>query len=263
VFVAAQGNTSKIGGTLVVAVPVDIGLVVCSDKMLYNETTKASREDFVKIHKVNDRTLFVATHTTGFLNRATGKMEFDIFDLTQAFVTKHAFRPDREYWNSLRNEIRNNLSAYLSKQRYADLPATDVSNDRLLFNLVFFGIDAGVAKSYSISVFYEKARTPVIDVADVVTESVRTPKLLGKGKDVMALFARDPLLASDPSILKFDQSYFNARHTSAKDAVTFASRLFTLANDRLSQARVSAVHDCALLDYRGTFTWIDDSSNFE
>jgi len=73
--------SSPVGGTLVVAVPVQQGLVVCSDKRLYNDTAGTYRDDYVKIHQVGQNALFVATHTTGFLNKATGKMDFDIFDV--------------------------------------------------------------------------------------------------------------------------------------------------------------------------------------
>ena len=82
--------------------------------------------------------------------------------------------------------------------------------------------------------------------------------LLGKGKDVMVLFAKKPELARDPSILKFDQSYFNVERTSPRDAVIFASKLFSLTNANLPQARVSATHDCALLSSQNGFHWIDD-----
>ena len=256
--IAAQSDKiSPLGGTLVVAVPVQQGLVVCSDKRLYNESTNTFRDDFVKIHKVNDRAVFVATHTTGFLNKTTGKMEFDIFELTQDFVSRNGFRTDITYWNSLRDEIRKKLSAYLSRQKYADLPPTDVSNNRLLFNLVFFAVDGEGAKDYSISVFYEKQQAPIIDVSNVMIESVRNPKLLGKGKEVMALLARDPSIGSDASIMRFDQSYFRAERTGATDAVSFASRLFALTNAKLPQARVSAAHDCALLSNQTGFEWLD------
>lgn len=256
----AFGQTlQKSGGTLVVAVPVSEGVVVCSDKRLYNETTGKFRDDYVKIHRVGDKALFVATHTTGFLNKTSGKMEFDIFDLVQNFVSKHGFDPSRQYWNALRGEIRSKLSGYLSKLKYRELPATDVANNRLLLNLVFFAIEDKKAKDYSISVFYEKAQTPVINVGDVVIESVKTPKLLGKGKDVMGLFAQNPALGRDPSILRFDQSYFNIATTSASDAVAFASRLFILTNTQLPQAQVSKTHDCALLGYQTSFRWLDSS----
>ena len=257
---AAQSNrVSKLGGTLVVAVPVQQGLVVCSDKRLYNETTDTFRDNYVKIHKVNDKALFVATHTTGFLNDKTGKMAFDIFDVTQNYVSRHEFNPSTEYWNGLRNEIRIKLLSYLSRLSFGELPETDIANNRLLFNLVFFAVDGQTDRSYSMSVFYEKAKTPIVDVAGVISEIVRTPKLLGKGKDVIDLFARDTSLASDPSILKFDQTHFNVGRTSTGDAVSFANRLFTLTNAELPQAEVSAIHDCALLSNAGNFSWIDDS----
>lgn len=259
-YAAVQGSgVAKIGGTLVVAVPVAQGLVVCSDKRLYNETTNTIRDDFTKIQKVNDKSLFVATHTTGFLNDKTGKMAFDIFDLTQDYVSRHGFAPSTEYWNAIRSEIRSKLLSYLSKLSYRELPETDVENNRLLFNLVFFSVEGQISRSYSISVFYEKAKTPIVDVAGVVGEMVRTPKLIGKGKDVMGLFAREPALGRDPSILRFDESIFNILQTSVFDAVKFASRLFSLTNANLPQAEVSAAHDCALLSYADRFSWIDDS----
>ena len=256
---ASQENKiDRAGGTLVVAVPVSNGLVVCSDKRLLNETTGSFRDDFVKLHKVSDKSVFVATHTTGFLNKTTGKMGFDIFDVTQNFVARNAFLPKREYWTALRNEIQAKLSSYLSSQKFQDLPETDVANNRLLFNLIFFSVDESSIRSYSISVFYEKAQRPVINVADVVTETVRTPKLIGKGKDVMMLFARDPSLGRDPTILKFDQSNFSSAKTSVSDAVSFASRLFKLTSSELPQAAVSAAHDCGVLRFVDGFSWIDD-----
>jgi hypothetical protein len=208
---------------------------------------------------VNEKTVFAATHTTGFLNKATSKMDFDIFELTQSFVSRHGFNSTRQYWNDLRDEIRRKLSAYFAKQKFADLPETDFANNRLLFNLVFFSVEENLVKSHSITVYYEKAQIPVINVSGVVTETVRNPKLLGKGKDVMGLLARSPSLANDVSILRYDQAYFKAAATTPADAVTFASRLFALTNAQLPLARVSAVHDCALLSFRGNFTWLDDS----
>ena len=261
VALVTAAQISNEGGTLVVAVPVQTGLVVCSDKRLYNESNKTYRDDYTKIQKAGEKALFVATHTTGFLNRVTGRMEFDIFDLTKNFVSQHGFEPTRQFWNDLRNEIQRKLFAYLSKQRFKDLPETDLANNRLLFNLVFFSVEGIAVKSYSISVYYEKAQTPVLNVSDVVTETVKNPKLLGKGKDVMGLLARSPSTASDVSILRFDQTYFKAAATTPADAVTFANRLFSLTNTRLPLARVSAEHDCALLSYRENFVWLNDSGN--
>jgi hypothetical protein len=111
------------------------------------------------------------------------------------------------------------------------------------------------------SVFYEKAPTPVINISDVTSEEVKTPKLSGKGKEVMDLIARDPALVHDPSILRFDQSYFDAAKTSDADAVDFAKKLFLLTNKALPQAEVSASYDCALLSYRSGFQWIDRGSS--
>ena len=257
-LVLAQSNDFQpLGGTLVVAVPVQEGLVTCSDKRLYNETAKTFRDDFVKIHKVGNNALFVAAHTTGFLNKTNGKMEFDVFEITSQYVSRHNFIPGRPFWDGLSTEIHDQLLQYLSKRRYEEWPATDVANNRLLFNLVFYAIAGNSIRSYSMSVFYEKAPTPVIYIPYVVGEEVKTPKLLGKGKDVMGYLARSPQLSRDPSILRFDQSYFDARKTTTADAVSFARKLFLLTNTGLPQAEVSAAYDCALLSYQNGFQWLN------
>src|SRR5215213_2653643 len=167
-----------VGGTLIVAVPVQDGLVTCSDKRLFNETTGTYRDDFVKIHKVGNNALFVATNTTGFLDNTTGKMEFDVFEIATHYASEHEFAPSRPFWEGLRKEIRDQLSKYLAKRKYDEWPATDIANNKLLFNLVFYSIAGTSIRSHSMSVFYEKAPTPVIYVPDVVSEDVRTPKLL-------------------------------------------------------------------------------------
>jgi hypothetical protein len=53
-----------------VAVPVSEGLIVCSDKRLYNHDTGTFTDNYIKIRKVSDNALFVATHTSRLLRRA-------------------------------------------------------------------------------------------------------------------------------------------------------------------------------------------------
>jgi len=256
---AQSPGTQSLSGTLVVAVPVSEGLVGCADKRLYNEQTGKSDDSFVKIHKINNNAFFVATHTVGFLDKSTGKLEFDVFDITDKYVAQHPFVAGPQYWNGLRNELRKQLLAYLQKQKFKDWPETDVANNRLLFNLVFFATNGNTVRSYTLRVFYEKQHTPVIDVPNVISEVVRTPKLIGKGKEVIDYLARNPGVAADPSILRFDQGRFDIAKTSATDAVDFARKLFVLTDAKIPQAHVSATFDCALLSYQHGFQWIDRS----
>ncbi|MEP7075043.1 MAG: hypothetical protein ABI878_04465 [Acidobacteriota bacterium] len=246
-------------GTLVVAVPVNEGLVVCADKRLFNDATGTFDDRFVKVRKVNTNTLFVATNTIGFLDRSTGKMEFDAFEITSNYAKKHDFNGGHLFWDGLRAEIRKQILAYLDKRKFADWPATDTTNDRLLFNLVFYSIGSDChIRSNSLRVFYEKAQTPVIDIPEVVAEEVRTPQLTGKGKSVMDYLSLHPELVADPTIGRFDESIFDVKKTSPLDAVNFASKLFLLTNTALPGAEVSSTHDCAMLGYQTGFQWIDD-----
>jgi hypothetical protein len=255
------GQSQRVSGTLVVAVPVREGLVACSDKRAFNHGTLTFNDDLVKIHKVNTRTLYVATNTIGFLDPRTGKVTFDVFGITSAYLARHEFVAEKQFWEGLKNETRKQLLAFLGTQSFKDQPETDIANNRLLFNLIFYSISDDRVRSYSFRVFYEKSRSPIVYIPDVVSEEVRTPKLSGKGKDVIDYLASDPMLGGDPSILRFDQRNFDIQKTTASDAVSFARRLFVLANTGVPRANVSAAHDCALLSYQSGFQWINESAN--
>ena len=71
---ANAARAQGLRGTLVVAVPVREGLVVCADKRLYNNDTGTFTDGNVKIRKVDDHSLFVATNTVGFYDRKTRTM---------------------------------------------------------------------------------------------------------------------------------------------------------------------------------------------
>jgi hypothetical protein len=257
---AAQNtNTQAISGTLVVAVPVNEGIVTCSDKRGFNDQAGSFTDDLTKIRKVNNTALFVATNTIGFLSKATGKLEFDVFAITERYVSKNAFVAEPRFWDGLKKEIRKQLLEYLARQKFADWPETDRDNNKLLFNLVFFSIAEKVARSYSLRVLYEKTSTPVIEIPGVVSEQVKTPKLIGKGKAVIDYLARNPSVAQDPSILRFDEANFDIQKITTPDVVNFAKKLFLLTSTAIPQARVSSTYDCALLSHQRGFQWIDDS----
>ena len=262
-FTAVAVSQTKIiqgvEGTLVVAVPVTEGMVGCADKRLFNDQTGAVDDSFVKIHKINSNAFFVATHTVGFLDKTTGKLEFDVFKITDNYIAQHAFVAGPQFWDGLKKEIRTQLRGYLAKRKFKDWPETDVANNRLLFNLVFFASTGNTVRSHTLRAFYEKQATPVIDMPGVIGEAVRTPKLIGKGKDVMDYLARNPSLAADPSILRFDEGHFNIARTTVPDAVNFAKKLFLIANTSVPRSTVSATYDCALLGYKDGFQWINGS----
>ena len=249
-----------LGGTLVVAVPVKEGLVVCSDKRLFNNDARTFNDTFVKIRKINSSSLFVATHTVGFFDSRSGTMEFDAFEITTRYVEKHDLGAGKPFWDGLKKEIADQLRAYLANRKYAEWPESDKKNSNLLFNLLFYSIKENRSLGHSVKVFYEKARTPVIYVSDPVTEEIKSPKLGGKGKELLDYLARNPSIAQEPLITRFGQVNFNVQETAATDAVSFARKLFALTSTALPEARVSSTFDCALLGYQGGFQWLPTGS---
>ena len=249
----APAQIERKRGTLVVAVPVNAGLVACADKRLFNADAGTFTDEFVKIRKAGDNALFAATNTVGFYDRKSRKMAFDAFEITQNYTTRHTFTSDKQYWNGLKQEIREKLVTYLSGQPYANWPETDTANKGLLFNLVFYSVNGDRAHSHTLKVFYEKRKTPVVTIPDAVTEEVRFPKLSGKGREVMRFLAGSPRTANDPAILRFDERSFVATSTSTSDAVDFARKLFALTNIEIPKAQVSSTFDCALLDHATGF----------
>jgi len=247
----------KLRGTLVVAVPINDGLVACADKRLYNADAGTATDDFVKIRKAGTRALFAATNTVGFYDRKSRKMAFDAFEITQNYTNANPFAPTKKFWDGLKQDIREKLVTYLSGQDYANWPETDKANKGLLFNLVFYSVSDGRAHSHTLKVFYEKKKTPVIFIPEPVSEEVRFPKLSGKGREVMTYFAQNPAAGLDPAIVKFDESRFDLKATSREDAIEFAQKLFQITSTAVPGAQVSPTFDCALLDFASGFKIID------
>lgn len=253
---AMGGSIDALRGTLVVAVPVTNGLVVCADKRLNNADARTLTDTAIKIRKVNDRALFAATNTVGFYDRNSNTMAFDAFDVVEKYSAKNDLDSGTLFWNGLKKEITSKLRSYLSGRPFAEWPETDRANNGLLFNLIVYSLRDNKPWSYSLKVFYRKARTPEIFIPDPVIEQVRTPKLSGKGRDVIGYLARHPELAADPMIQRFDESRFSAASTTVDDAVAFAGKLFTITNKGVPQANVSAAFDCAQLDFHSGFKWL-------
>lgn len=256
-LVSTKAQVSQnIRGTLVVAVPVSEGLVVCADKRLYNTEARTFTDTNVKIRKVDNNSLFVATNTIGFYDRQTRTMGFDAFEIATNFVAKNRYADGKKFWDGLKKEINDNLRAYFAKRKFAEWPESDRANNNLLFNLVFYSVRDGQAFSQTLRVFYEKKQTPVIYIPDPVSENVRSPKLSGKGREVINFLARNPTAASDPAIQRFDETVFNAQNTTVSDAVGFSKKLFQLTSTGVPQANVSPTFDCALLNHATGFKFI-------
>lgn len=253
----SSAQSERLRGTLVVAVPVSDGIVTCADKRLFNVDAGTYKDESLKIRRVGANALFAATSTVGFYDRKIKKVAFDAFEVTSAYAAKHDINDTAPFFDGLRNEISAQLRSYLAARPYADWPETDKSNQGLLFNLVFYTLDDDVVHSHTIKVFYEKAPTPVITIPPKFTEVVKFPKLSGKGRDVMGYLSRNPTIASEPSILKFDESLFDLHATTVRDAVDFSRKLFLITNTAIPQARVSATFDCAYVSHELGFQWLD------
>ena len=247
---------APVRGTLVVAVPYRDGLVVCADKRLFNAEAGTSTDNNVKIRKVDGNTLFVATNTIGFYDQRTRKMAFDAFEVTSEHVSKNGFRDNTQFWNGLNQQIGMQLRAYFAGRPYAEWPASDRRNGNLLFNLVFYSVSGDRAWSHSLRVYYEKARTPIIQVSGPIREEVKTTKLSGKGREVMGFLAANPDAAADPLIQLFDESRFDVRSTSEPQAVDFARKLIRMTSTGVPRANVSPMADCALLGHSEGFRWV-------
>jgi hypothetical protein len=251
-----SGQTDKLGGTLVVAVPVDVGLVVCADKRLNNAEAGSFSDDHIKVRRAGPDAVFAATHTVGFYDRKSQRLAFDAFKTTQDYVDKHPFSNDKDFWDGLKVAILQGMFTYLSGKPYASWPDTDTENRGLLFNLIFYAMNNGRPYSQTVKVLYEKKKTPVVTVMPPFAELITAPKLSGKGREVMKYLDRSPSAANDPAILKFDERTFTVATTRTSDAIEFSRKLFALTNSVVPQAHVSSTFDCALLDRTSGFRMV-------
>lgn len=241
-------QSDQLQGTLVVAVPVDVGLVVCADKRLNNAEAGSFRDDFVKVRRAGPDAVFAVTHTVGFYDRKSQKLAFDAFKTVQDYVEANPFSNTKPFWDGLKVAILQQMFTYLSGRPHATWPETDTANRGLLFNLIFYSISNGQPYSQTVKVLYEKKKTPVVTVMPPFAELVTSPKLSGKGRNVMKYLDRSPIIANDPAIRKFDERAFTVTTTRTSDAVEFSRKLFSLASTAVPEAHVSPTFDCALLE---------------
>lgn len=243
-----HAQIDRVGGTLVVAVPVDVGLVACADKRLFNADAGTFTDTFIKVRRAGPNAVFAATHTVGFYDRKSKLMAFDAFDVVQDYVDKNPFRNDKEFFDGLKVAIMQQIFTFLSGQPYASWPETDAANRGLLFNLIFYSLNNGLPYSQTVKVLYEKRKTPVVTVMPPVAELIDSPTLAGKGRDVLKYLERTPSVANDPAILRFDERTFSITSTKTIDAIGFARKLFVLTSTAVPEAQVSPTFDCTLLD---------------
>ncbi|MEO5859962.1 MAG: hypothetical protein ABIR33_13545 [Pyrinomonadaceae bacterium] len=245
---AIFGQLEREQGTLVVATPVDVGLVVCADKRLNNAEAGSFTDDNVKVRRAGRDSVFAATHTVGFYDRKSQKLAFDAFKTTQDYVDKNPFSNTKPFWDGLKVAILQEMFSFLSAKPYASWPETDTANRGLLFNLIFYSMANGRPYSQTVKVLYEKKKTPVVTVMPPFAELVTAPKLSGKGRDVLKYLDRTPSVANDAAMLRFDERNFKPETTRTSDAIEFSRKLFVLTNTAVPQAHVSSTFDCALLD---------------
>lgn len=244
-------------GTIVVAVPVREGLVVCADKRLYNDQSATFTDDNVKIRKVSSKAMFVATSTIGFYDPRTRTMVFNAFDVTERYAANHDLSQGKPFWDGLKKEIDARLRDYFAARTYGEWPPSDRASSNLLFNLIFYTTERDRAYSYTLRVFYEKAKTPIITIPDPIREEIKSTKLAGKGREVMEFISKTPLVSSDPMIVRFGAPQIDRASTSSTDATAFARKLIRLTSTGVPKANASPASDCAMLDYQTGFHWIN------
>jgi len=256
-FIVAFCAVQCVRGTLVVAVPVVDGLVVCSDKRLFNVDARTFTDTNVKLYRAGNDALFVTTNTVGIWDSRTRSMAFDANAVVAEYTKAHEFKAEQQYWQGLKKAIDDSLREYFKTHTYAEWPETDKANNNLLFNLFFYSVSGGQAQSHTIKVSYKKARTPFINVSVPVTDAIKLPKLSGKGREIIGYISMDRAFATDPSILRFDERIFTPQTTTVRDAVDFSAKLFTLTSSTIPAAHVSPTFDCVLLSHQNGFQWIE------
>jgi hypothetical protein len=135
-------NSQPLRGTLVVAVPVKEGLVACADKRLFNTQAGSFTDSFVKIRKVNNSALFVATHTVGFFDAKTEKWEFDAFEIVTKRVVNHDLEPEAVL-DRLKKETRP--APCVPQAKFAEWPESD-ERTTICFQPLFYSVKENRAR---------------------------------------------------------------------------------------------------------------------
>ena len=160
---ARQGQGLERGGTLILAIPVREGLVLCGDRWITDQTGARVGEE-TKIKPVGERAAFVISGRVGLdLNTNPRTVLFDAHQLTEQFLKdKDVETAD---WEDYATTLRSAFQGALERVPFAQWPESRWGSQSFLQVLIFYIDSQHQLQGVYVRLQYLKQQPPMIDVS--------------------------------------------------------------------------------------------------
>ena len=261
-------------GTLVIAVPSKEGLVVCADKRVHYIETNITKDEKIKIIQVGDHGLFASVGSLSF----TRTVKFDpnpIYIEVDRIVENYFKKKDiRTFTNEQWNDFCQYLEKIFKADNYTQIQSDD--SNKPFLQVAFFYLDLKNSINRTVvQLFIKKEKTPFLSGSGIQITFKTDPdhiiknsiKLLGEAAVITEVMygtnphfddvRRNPLVQKALSTQAIPLGQFTL--LEAKD---FASYLIEITSKRSNlipgfKGHVSPTCDCAILDFKDGFRWIN------
>jgi hypothetical protein len=163
VGVARQDQAVERGGTLILAIPVREGLVLCGDRWITDQTGAHVGEE-TKIKPVGERAAVVMSGRVGLdLKTNPPTVLFDAHQLTEQFLKdKDVETAD---WEQYQATLRDALQGALEQLPFERWPESRWGNQSFLQVLIFYIDRARQLQGVYVRLQYQRQQPPMIDVS--------------------------------------------------------------------------------------------------
>jgi len=160
---ARQDQRVERGGTLILAIPVREGLVLCGDRWITDQTGARVGEE-TKIKPVGERAAFVISGRVGLdLNTNPPTVLFDAHQLTEQYLKdKDVETAD---WEEYQATLRAALQRALEKLPFAQWPESRWGSQSFLQVLIFYIDSQHQLQGVYVRLQYLRQQPPMIDVS--------------------------------------------------------------------------------------------------
>lgn len=258
------------GGTLIVVVPCQEGLVICADRLGTNAKAGTTTE-IQKLFQIGPAAAFAATGTTTLQDLNDDSFQYDVCKIIDEFFREQQFDYKSPLAQALAKHLTNRFNNFFWKFTHLPLPKLIVEDKeyRHFFRLIFCYLDGNESAKVNVGDFFYdseieqfklginpvtedelKGIAPMVFGDRVVFDELRnqTDKRFDKARN-------------DPTIKRFITGKAAAGEVTEKEALQFAKKLILISSKMTpvisgKPTTIGEVVDCGIIRIGKGFEWI-------
>lgn len=264
------------GGTLIVAVPFQQGLVICADRL--GTSGEGETEDTQKLYQIGPSAAFAATGITTFRDPRNPNIQYDACIIIDNFFSEQVFDSNNKRYTELAIRLTTEFSNFYWRFTNISLPTITVGGIEypFFFRLIFFYLDQNQILDVETTDFIQHPENKQLALGRIpATEDELkglTPMVYGDAAVFNEIMnGSDPrfdIVRNDPVIKRFVTGNAPAEQVTEEEALEFAKKLIVISSQMTPlitgrQTTIGEVIDSGILRYGSGFEWKEFNTPIE